>query len=265
MDPAPSASPTGLAAGLAAAAAGLRLAVTRPAVRRAYAAIVGALWLLTTALQVGGLWLLWHLSAPGADPVGGLAWLALWLLRIGGGLIILLAAPVLAVLAVNLALPMLGERIFLAALDGAAPGLAADLRSRPGRPLLASMAASARRLLRFVALTALAAAVGLVPVAGGLAGPALAAYAGAHLLTRELLDPYFDRAGLDEATSRQILRRTRHALLGFGLPYSLAMAVPLVGPLLFGLAQAAAAALVTRVVAPQARANPAHPAASRAQ
>jgi hypothetical protein len=40
------------------------------------------------------------------------------------------------------------------------------------------------------------------------------------------------------------MQRHRGLMAGFGLPYSLMLAIPLFGPLIFGLAQASAALLV---------------------
>ena len=49
---------------------------------------------------------------------------------------------------------------------------------------------------------------------------------------------------------RDYLQSHRPALIGFGLPWSAVFAIPLVGALVFGLAQAAAAVLVAEVLEP---------------
>jgi len=63
-----------------------------------------------------------------------------------------------------------------------------------------------------------------------------------------LLDPYLDKLRLGYADQHAFVAAHRPALVGFGLPLSVLMAVPLVGPLFFGLAQGAAAQLVVEVI-----------------
>jgi CysZ protein len=96
----------------------------------------------------------------------------------------------------------------------------------------------------FLGVTVALFAVTLVPFVGPLLGPPLQLWYAARTFTWELLDPYFERVGSDYAHQRKIVRGHRATLAGFGLPWVAVMALPFVGPLLFGLAQAAVATVV---------------------
>ncbi len=63
-----------------------------------------------------------------------------------------------------------------------------------------------------------------------------------------VLDPYFDKLGLDHVQARRVVGQHLAAVLGFSAPYALLLAIPLVGPLAFGLAQAAVTVLVRDVI-----------------
>ncbi|ELR17989.1 uncharacterized protein ACA1_209110 [Acanthamoeba castellanii str. Neff] len=66
-------------------------------------------------------------------------------------------------------------------------------------------------------------------------------------LTRELLEPFFTRLP-DYRKHPAILRKRYYRLMfGFGMPFALVLSIPLVGPLAWGLAQAATAALVVEI------------------
>lgn len=236
-----------LAAGVGAALRGLGAALGARDVRRAYLQLVLAIFLLAAGLEVAGLWGVWEWTRPG-DESGWVAVVGLVLLRIAGIVIVLLAAPLLSILLANLAFPMLGERVFMAGLRNVAPARATELAAGAGLPVAAGVGVSLRRLLSYVVSTLLVLGLSLVPVVGALVAPWLQAYLTARVLGWELLDPYFDRRGLDHAAQRAFLRDHGLAVPGFALPYSFLMAVPLVGPLFFGLAQAAAATLVVDVL-----------------
>ena len=94
-------------------------------------------------------------------------------------------------------------------------------------------------------------ALTLVPVVGALLGPAFQLWSTSRALTWELLDPYFDRRSFGYAEQRAYLKAHSGPIVGFGLPLSFILAVPLVGPLFFGLAQAGAALLVVEVLEPE--------------
>ena len=58
-------------------------------------------------------------------------------------------------------------------------------------------------------------------------------------LTRELLDPYFARILFSDSQKREWFHEREGVLLGFGLAFYLAMRFPLLGPLTYGIAEAA--------------------------
>ena len=68
----------------------------------------------------------------------------------------------------------------------------------------------------------------------------------------ELLDPYFDKKGIDFDGQDEVVWSHRVALTAFALPFSLAIAVPLVGPMFVAVAQGAVAELVWTVLEPSA-------------
>jgi len=227
---------------------GLRLALGDPGVRRIYLRLAMALMLTSIVLVVGLGYVLWALI-----PVPESTWLLVlvWTLRIAGTALTLLAAPLLALFIVNIVFPFLGEDVFLAGLRAVDPARADELAAAKGAGLAASTANSLRRLLYFIGVTALIFMLALVPVLGAVLGPLAQLWFGSRMLSWELLDPYFDRRGLDHAEQRARMKAHRAAMFGFGAPWTLLLAIPIVGPLGFGLAQAAAALLVTDVLEPR--------------
>lgn len=240
-------SPKGAAHGALAAVRGFRLALAHPEVRKLYRLVALVLLAITLALMGGLGALLFHYTGGLVDDAtwGGAA---LWLLRGAGMLVIGVAAPLLALVLINALLPILGERVFLAGLRVLAPARADALAAAAGTSFGAGLLSSLLRLLYFVAMTALAFGLTLIPVVGAILGPIFQIYLTSRALAWELLDPYFDRRGLGFGGQRALVRGQRWAVFGFGLPLTLLMAVPLLGPLLFGFAQAAAAVFVVEVL-----------------
>lgn len=234
-------------AGFSAAWSGMRLASHSAELRRTYVQLVLALLVTATLLDVAGIWAVLHLTPIGDDT----AWwelVLLWVVRVVGIVVVLLAAPLVGLGVVNLAFPFLGERVFLAAMRVVSPARAEQLAALPGLPLATAMGVAALRLLVFVATGVVAFVVSLVPVVGQVLGPVLQGYLGARGLAWELLDPYLDKLQLGFSAQRAFVAAHRPALVGFGLPLMLVMAIPVVGPLSFGLAQGAAALLVVEVI-----------------
>ncbi len=238
-----------LAAGVGATLRGLQTAAGSRGVRHAYLQLVLAIFVIATALEIAGVWGVWEWTRMG-ERSGAMATVALGLLRIAGIIVVLLAAPVVSVLLANLAFPVLGERVFLAGLQQIAPRRSAELAAKPGLPLTQAVGASLRRLLAYLGATVVVFGLGFVPVAGALAAPWIQAYLTARLLGWELLDPYFDKLGSDYGAQRAFVRDHALTVVGFALPFSFIMAVPLLGPLFFGLAQGATGTLVARVIEP---------------
>lgn len=237
----------GLMAGVSLARRGVAIAWASAEVRRTYVRLVLVLVAIATVLDATGIWAVVALTHAGA----GAPWweiVAMVLLRIAGVGIVLLVAPVVAMFVINVAFPFLGEGVFFAGMRQVAPARAAALAAAPGRPLAQTWVDACLRLLGFLGLSVVAFAISWVPVLGSVAGPVLQAWRSALALSWELLDPYFDRLGLDRGAQRALLRRHQPTLLGFALPFVFVMAIPVVGALAFGLAQAAIAVVVVEAV-----------------
>jgi len=234
-------------AGFSTAWTGMRLSTRSPELRRTYLQLVLVLFVAATVIDVAGIWAVLHFT-PIDDDTRWWALLLLWAIRVIGIVVVLLAAPLVALALVNLAFPFLGERVFLAAMRVVAPARAEQLAAEPGLPVSTAVGVAMLRLGIFVATGVGAFLVSLVPVVGQVLGPVLQGYLGARGLAWELLDPYLDKLRLDFAAQRAFVAAHRPALVGFGLPLTLLMAIPLVGPLFFGLAQGAAAQLVVEVI-----------------
>ncbi|MCB9569797.1 MAG: EI24 domain-containing protein, partial [Myxococcales bacterium] len=198
------------------------------------ALMITALWYFTGATAESGAWAL----------------AGLWILRIAGSLVALLAAPLLALILVNALFPFLGERAFLGAVRALDPARADALAAAEGMSVGAGIWASIRRLLHFLGLTILAFGLTLIPVLGAVLGPLFQLWSTSRALTWELLDPYFDKRALDYPGQRRYLAEHGAAIAGFGLPLTFVLGLPLIGALFFGLAQAAAALLVVEVLEP---------------
>lgn len=239
----PPTAPASLPRGLQLASRGLRLALSSAEVRRAYVRLAAVLLLLAVALTavLGGL--VWWL-VPVEGDMSWMTWLGRWALRVGGSLLALVAAPMLALFLVNVGLPFLADAVFMAGMRTASPEIAARLEQPSELGFVAATAGSVRRAIYFLGVSLVLFVLTLVPFLGPVLGPPLQLWYAARTFTWELLDPYFERAGHDYTRQQQVVRARRATLAGFGLPWVAVMAVPFVGPLLFGLAQAAVAAVV---------------------
>ncbi len=240
-------------AGFSAAWAGMRLSTHSPELRRTYLQMVAVLFVVATALDVAGILAVLHFT-----PIdGGTSWWALvllWVARVIGFVVVLLAAPLISLAVINLVFPFLGERVFLAAMRVMNPARAEQLAAMPGLALPTSILVALLRLSLFAGLSVGAFVLSLVPVVGQVLGPVAQGFIGARGLAWELLDPYLDKLQLGFAEQRAFVATHRSALVGFGLPLAVVMAIPLVGPLLFGLAQGAVAKLVVDVIEAPTRA-----------
>lgn len=232
--------------GVTAAFRGLGGALKNPDVRRTYGYLVTAIYVTTLVLDVLGIWGVWVITE--AHDAGWLTDVMLIILRIAGIAVVLLAAPIVSVFAVNLAVPLLAEKVFYAALGSVNADRARELMAREGLGIRAGIGLTIRRLGAFLLSTLLAFALTFIPVAGPFIGPVAQTYVAARFLGWELLDPYFDKMQIPLADQRRFLRDHRDAVVGFALPFTFLLAIPILGPLLAGLAQAAAARLVSDVL-----------------
>ncbi|EAQ92153.1 hypothetical protein CHGG_00388 [Chaetomium globosum CBS 148.51] len=103
-------------------------------------------------------------------------------------------------------------------------------------------------------------AVGLGPASvifgGGLFLPRrylvifLQSYFGSRSLMRELLEPYFARIKFTPKEKRKWFRSREGVLFGFGIAFFVLLRVPLLGVLIYGIAEASTAYLITKVTDP---------------
>ena len=238
-DPAP-----GFLQGLRAAFSGLGLSLKRGPVRTLYLRLMAVVTVVCVAFQALGVWAVLTYWSAGAH-ASTLSTIGHVIAEIVAIILVLLAAPLLALLLISIALPVLAESLFLAALDTRRPALADALRSGEGLGIAASVSSNVRRMIHLLFGTALSFALALIPIAGAVLGPATQLYVTARALSWELLDPWFDLNRMKYAEQKDFVDRHRSLCLGFGVPYSLLMAVPVVGPMTFGIAQSGAALLVS--------------------
>lgn len=78
----------------------------------------------------------------------------------------------------------------------------------------------------------------------------LQTYFSSRGLMRELLEPYFARIHFTKEQKRNWFRSREGVLFGFGLGFYLLVKVPLVGVLIYGIAEASTAYLITKITDP---------------
>lgn len=236
--------------GMGAGLRGLTLGGKSKRLRRTWL-ILGLTILGVTLLLYGlGWWALAEFTdaEPEASRLVAAGWLALRLL---GGVMILIASPIVAFFLVRACVPLLSERVFIEALRAIDGPRAARLEELPGLPVHHALWTTVRRLLRFVVLAMLTLPLAFVPVIGAPLAWALQGFLAVNALGSEMLEPYLDKRGLHFPEQMAYVKRNRPALVGFAFPYALVIAIPLVGPFMFCPAQAAAALLVAEVLDPK--------------
>lgn len=78
----------------------------------------------------------------------------------------------------------------------------------------------------------------------------LQAYFSSRRLMRELLEPYFARVHFTSEQKRNWFRSREGLLFGFGIGFYILLRVPLLGVLIYGIAEASTAYLITKVTDP---------------
>ncbi|KAL8735538.1 MAG: hypothetical protein Q9166_000706 [cf. Caloplaca sp. 2 TL-2023] len=78
----------------------------------------------------------------------------------------------------------------------------------------------------------------------------LQSYFSSRSLMRELLEPYFSRIKLNKEQKRLWFRDREGLLFGFGVGFYLFLKVPLLGVLIYGIAEASTAYLITKITDP---------------
>ncbi|EWC47980.1 hypothetical protein DRE_02862 [Drechslerella stenobrocha 248] len=78
----------------------------------------------------------------------------------------------------------------------------------------------------------------------------LQAYHASRSLVRQLLEPYFSRIHFTAAQKKRWFRERQGLLLGFGIGFYLFLRVPFLGVLIYGIAEASTAYLITKITDP---------------
>lgn len=78
----------------------------------------------------------------------------------------------------------------------------------------------------------------------------LQTYFASRSLMRELLEPYFSRVKFSRGQKKKWFKSREGVLFGFGLGFYMLVKVPLVGVLIYGIAEASTAFLITKVTDP---------------
>ena len=78
----------------------------------------------------------------------------------------------------------------------------------------------------------------------------LQTYFASRSLVRELLEPYFSRISMNKEQKRNWFRSREGLLFGFGVGFYTLLRVPLLGVLIYGIAEASTAYLITKITDP---------------
>ncbi|KAF9963167.1 hypothetical protein BGZ65_005436 [Modicella reniformis] len=78
----------------------------------------------------------------------------------------------------------------------------------------------------------------------------LKGFFGCRALTRELLDPYFIRIGMNHHQKRKWFNYRKSVLLGFGIVFYVCCSIPIIGVAVYGLAQASSAFVLQSLADP---------------
>lgn len=78
----------------------------------------------------------------------------------------------------------------------------------------------------------------------------LQSYFASRTLMRELLEPYFSRVRFTKEQKKKWFRSREGLLFGFGIGFYVLVRIPLVGVLVYGIAEASTAYLITKITDP---------------
>ncbi|KAK3239442.1 hypothetical protein CYMTET_50634 [Cymbomonas tetramitiformis] len=218
----------------------------------AYKNLTAAVFATSLLMDAGGIYSLNLLteSLLGSDPdILWLAFIAVLKVPVFGTVIFI--SPLLAVFAVQLALPLLGESLFFGALKEIRPSRAEVLERSGGLgPRGISVAVS--RILMFLkwqfGLLVISLPIGFVPIFGPILTAGAQLTLSSYIFGWEMLDVWCDKNAFDLEGQKRIMKGQKWALIGFAAPYTLLLAIPIFGPFTVGIAQSAAARLVTSVM-----------------
>ncbi|MCD2499425.1 MULTISPECIES: EI24 domain-containing protein [Microbacterium] len=177
------------------------------------------------------------------------SWPAIWssIVRVAATLAVLVGTALLAsVVFVALTLALgdpFYERVWRA-VEISGGGEAPDRPYGIGR----SIADGVVLVLKGVLASLVAAAVGLIPVVGAVLGPVVGVLLTGRVLADELTSRALTHRGLDRSQRREVRRRDRARVWGFGAATQLLMLIPLAPILVLPTAVAGATVLSRRLV-----------------
>lgn len=204
------------------------------------------LFVLSLLISALGGYAVFHFSKPASDASTWIVW-GLLLLRLVSWAAVLLISPLVAITTCNLLFPVFSEIPFFAGMKSLNADRGRSLEALTGLGTARAIFNSLRRFALFVLISSGIFLFGLLPVVGPLIAPPLQLYFTARTVGWELLDPYFDRLQLTTAEQKTVVRKYSAEILGMGLVCAPLLAIPFVGPLLFGLIQAGAAEFVLQI------------------
>jgi uncharacterized protein involved in cysteine biosynthesis len=134
-----------------------------------------------------------------------------------------------------------------AMLRALSPERAQLLSDSSGLPLRLAIFHSLRRLVALLLVSLACFALGFIPFVGPIVAPVLQFLWTAQAIGWEMLDPYFDKRKLTWDQQKAEIRQHRAEVLGLGVVCAPLLAVPLIGPLFFGVLQAGTAGFVVKL------------------
>lgn len=215
-------------------------------VLKTYRFLLLGLFALSLIIYALGGYAVFHFTKPASDASTLIVW-GLLLLRFVGGIGVLLVSPLIAITTCNLLFPVFSEIPFFAGMKSLDRARGQKLEELAGLGTARAIANSLRRFTLFVLISSGLFVFGFVPIVGPIVTPPLQLYFTARTVGWELLDPYFDRLRLTTAEQKTVIRKYSVEILGMGLVCAPLLAIPFVGPLLFGLIQAGASEFVLQI------------------
>lgn len=215
-------------------------------VRKTYRFLLLGLFALSLFAYALGGYAVWYFSQPASDASTWVVW-GLRLLRLLGWIAVLFVSPLVSITACNLLFPVFSEIPFLSGMKSLDARRWQNIDALVGVGTAAAIFNSLRRFGLFVLISSMLFLLSLIPVVGPLVASPVQLYFTAKTVGWELLDPYFDRLRLSRAEQKTVVRQYSLEILGMGLVCAPLLAIPFVGPLLFGLVQAGAAQFVLDV------------------
>lgn len=154
-------------------------------------------------------------------------WVAPWqgLLRVGLGVVVVIAALALAATVFTALTLTIGDPFYQRIWRGVERSLGEDPTGETG--FWSTLGEGLRLVVQGVLVALLTLLIGFVPGIGGFAASVTGVLLNGRLLARELTGRAFDARGLSGSSRSEVLRTGRARVLGFGVATQLCFLVPL--------------------------------------